>query len=156
MVLDVSVTSAAPAAAVTTSARFELGPQLSTRAGEWLEHLLEQSGIPPDVIMEMVLVQEELVTNVAKYSGLEQSDSVMVSLGIDPGGLRLEVRDSGAPFDPLSEGQRAELGADIDHARVGGLGVHLITQLTDTQSYRRDNNENILTVTRSIAADTDR
>ena len=100
--------------------------------------------------------QEELVTNVAKYSGLGESDSVGVSLVIDRDKLSLEVRDSGAAFDPLSEGQRAELGADIDHARVGGLGVHLITQLTDTQSYRRDNNENILTVTRSIAANTDR
>ena len=156
MLLDVSVPGAASAASINASERFELGPQLSTRAGEWLEHLLEQSGIPPDVVMEMVLVQEELVTNVAKYSGLEESGSVTVSLGIDADRLSLEVRDSGAPFDPLSESQRAELGADIDHARVGGLGVHLVTQLTDTQSYRRDNNENILTVTRSIAANTDR
>ena len=156
MLLDISSPGPASTAATQAAERFTLGPRLSTRAGEWLEHLLEQAGTPPDVIMEMVLVQEELVTNVAKYSGLGESDSVGVSLVIDRDKLSLEVRDSGAAFDPLSEGQRAELGADIDHARVGGLGVHLITQLTDTQSYRRDNNENILTVTRSIAANTDR
>ena len=151
MLLDVSPAAAATSASTQASARFELGPKLSTRAGEWLEHLLEQAGTPPEVIMEMVLVQEELVTNVAKYSGLDTSDEVTVSVRVDSDGLSLEIRDSGAAFDPLSEGERAELGADIDHARVGGLGVHLVTQLTDTQSYRRDNNDNVLTVTRSIA-----
>ena len=130
--------------------QFDLGSQLSTRSGEWLEHLLEQAGTPPDVIMEMVLVQEELVTNVAKYSGLGSDGVVQVSVAIGENTLQLEISDDGDPFDPLTEGQRAELGADIDHARVGGLGVHLVTQLTDSQSYRRENNRNVLTVTQSI------
>ena len=115
---------------------------------------MEQAGTAPDVIMEMVLVQEELVTNVAKYSGLGEQGEVTVTISISADELRLEIRDRGEPFDPLTEGQRAELGADIDHARVGGLGVHLVTQLTDTQLYRREDNENVLTVTRSTATST--
>ena len=77
-------------------------------------------------------------------------DVVRVSLQIGADELQMEIRDNGSPFDPLTEGQRAELGADIDHARVGGLGVHLITRLTDTQSYHRENNQNVLTVCRSM------
>jgi sigma-B regulation protein RsbU (phosphoserine phosphatase) len=102
----------------------------------------------------LVLVQEELVTNVAKYSGLGEQGDVTVTVCIGADELRLEIRDRGEPFDPLTEAQRAELGADIDHARVGGLGVHLVTQLTDTQLYRREDNENVLTVTRSTATST--
>jgi sigma-B regulation protein RsbU (phosphoserine phosphatase) len=154
MLLDFSGSGADQFDTTQASERFDLGPQLSTRAGEWLEHILEQAGTAPDVIMEMVLVQEELVTNVAKYAGLGDQGEVTVTISMSTHELRLEVRDRGEPFDPLTEGQRAELGADIDHARVGGLGVHLITQLTDTQSYRRDNNENVLTVTRSTATST--
>ena len=150
MVLDFQCSRAPHGAVARHATEFELGAQLSTRSGEWLEHLLEQAGIAPDVIMELVLVQEELVTNVAKYSGLGAQDVVRVSLQIGADELQMEIRDNGSPFDPLTEGQRAELGADIDHARVGGLGVHLITRLTDTQSYHRENNQNVLTVCRSM------
>jgi len=150
LVLDFQCGRAPHGAVAHHAKEFGLGAQLSTRSGEWLEHLLEQAGIAPDVIMELVLVQEELVTNVAKYSGLGAQDVVRVSLQIGADELQMEIRDNGSPFDPLTEGQRAELGADIDHARVGGLGVHLITQLTDTQSYHRENNQNVLTVCRSI------
>jgi sigma-B regulation protein RsbU (phosphoserine phosphatase) len=129
---------------------FRLGTQLSSRAGSWLEHLLEQAGTPPDVIMEMVLVQEELVTNVDKYAGLAADDELEVRLELSASQIVLTVSDTGVAFNPLTDGERAELGADIDHARVGGLGVHLVTQLTDSQRYSRERDRNVLQVVRRI------
>ena len=45
---------------------------------------------------------------------------------------------------------RAELGAAIDDVAIGGLGLHLITALTDRQSYRRVDGCNILRVTKML------
>ena len=127
-----------------------LGPQLVTRATQWLEHVLEQAGVSPDVIMELTLVLEEMVTNVGKYSGLGQDSELQVSVAGDSHQISLEIQDQGSPFDPLSDARRAKLGSDIDHAEVGGLGVHLITQLTQQQSYSREGDTNILRVVKQL------
>ncbi|MEP0201170.1 MAG: SpoIIE family protein phosphatase [Halioglobus sp.] len=127
-----------------------LGPKLVTRANLWLEHVLEQAGVSPDVIMELTLVLEEMVTNVGKYSGLDQTSELQVLVAGNSAEISLEIQDQGSPFDPLSEARRAELGQDIDHAQVGGLGVHLITQLTQQQDYRREEGKNILRVIKQL------
>ncbi len=67
----------------------------------------------------------------------------------------MEFSDEGRQFNPLTESKRSHLGADIDSAEIGGLGVHLITQLTDEQSYRREGERNYLLVRkRRITSDT--
>jgi len=128
----------------------QLGPQLVTRANRWLEHTLEQAGISQDVIMELSLVFEEMVTNVGKYSGLPKESEVHILITGDSKQISLEIQDKGSAFDPLSEARRAELGHDIDHAEVGGLGVHLITQFTQQQSYKREGDTNILRVVKQL------
>ncbi|MEI6377281.1 MAG: ATP-binding protein [bacterium] len=35
---------------------------------------------------------------------------------------------------------------------IGGLGIHFIKKLTDTQSYERSDGRNILTLTKEIRA----
>lgn len=100
--------------------------------------------------MEFDLVAEEIVTNVQKYAGLEAGELLGLTVTVTAGSLALEARDQGKPFNPLEDGHRSELGADIDSAEIGGLGVHLITQLTDRQSYRRENGYNILRVEKGI------
>ena len=64
--------------------------------------------------------------------------------------MELAVSDEGRPFNPLAEGARAPLGEGIDSADVGGLGVHLIAQLTDSQVYERQGERNVLRVTKYL------
>ncbi|MEH6586730.1 MAG: SpoIIE family protein phosphatase [Halioglobus sp.] len=129
---------------------FDLGPGLTARVQAWLEAVLEDWQLPGDTILEINLVAEEIVTNVQKYAGLATGQLLESVVTFTAGTLLLEIRDQGAPFDPLHEGHRSELGADIDSAEIGGLGVHLITQLTDRQSYRRDDGYNVLRVEKDI------
>ena len=129
---------------------FQLGSGLTGRVQAWLEATLEQWKVAPESIMEFDLVAEEIVTNVQKYAGLEAGELLGLTVTVTAGSLALEARDQGKPFNPLEDGHRSELGADIDSAEIGGLGVHLITQLTDRQSYRRENGYNILRVEKGI------
>lgn len=130
---------------------FELGEGLTGRVHAWLEPLLQRLSLPADCRSDMLLIAEELVTNVEKYAGLPGDGEVALALHRDGNVLSLEVRDRGEPFDPLGEGQRATLGAEIASAEIGGLGVHLVAQLSDRQSYSRDGNANVLRIEKDLA-----
>jgi sigma-B regulation protein RsbU (phosphoserine phosphatase) len=103
--------------------------------------------------VETVLVAEEISTNIEKYGELPAGSEVLLDLSISASTLAMEFSDRGVAFDPLRDGKRSELGADIESAEIGGLGVHLITQLTDEQSYRHEGGRNILRVVKLLDTD---
>jgi sigma-B regulation protein RsbU (phosphoserine phosphatase) len=126
------------------------GPRLTSRALDWLQQTLATQAIPAEVVGEMQLVLEEIVTNIDKYAGLAAEATIRVDIEASRTEVRLQVTDSGVSFDPLAEAHRAALGVDSTAAEVGGLGVHLITQLTDSQTYARQAGRNILRVTKHL------
>ncbi|WP_187276466.1 SpoIIE family protein phosphatase [Parahaliea maris] len=128
---------------------FHLTPDVTDASLSWLGALLG-SDIPAGVRNELLLVLEEVVTNIFKYSQLGEADQISVSLQATDSELILCVRDQGIAFNPLEDAHRAELGADIAHAEIGGLGVHLIEQLTDWQRYRREGSDNCLELGRNL------
>ena len=73
-----------------------------------------------------------------------------MAVNAGPGQVALEVRDPGTAFDPLQQGDRARLGEPIDQAAIGGLGIHLITSLSDRQNYRHEHGYNILEVVKYL------
>jgi sigma-B regulation protein RsbU (phosphoserine phosphatase) len=110
----------------------------------WLGEQLEHSGLDEGARAELKLVAEEVVTNIVKYGQLEAWSKIHVRLEKGGGGISLEFRDAGIPFDPLAEAQRSELGAESESAAIGGLGVHLLEALTDAQEYSYRDGENRL------------
>lgn len=133
-----------------SSESFHLGSALTTRVQQWLQDVLRGWDLPSALITELCLVAEEIASNTQKYAGLSAEDRLELMLILRGNALVLKARDRGVAFNPLSEGKRAPLGADIDAAEIGGLGVHLIVQLTDRQRYRRDGEYNILRVERDL------
>jgi sigma-B regulation protein RsbU (phosphoserine phosphatase) len=138
---------------LVTSAGYDLsrGPRQTSRALDWLQETLATQAIPAEVVGELQLVLEEIVTNIDKYAGLDAEATIRVDIEASRTGVRLQVSDPGVPFDPLAEAHRAALGADTDSAEVGGLGVHLIAQLTDNQTYQRQAGRNVLRVMKHLA-----
>jgi sigma-B regulation protein RsbU (phosphoserine phosphatase) len=88
---------------------------------------------------------------VDKYAGLPADAAIELAAWVNPHEVGIELRDRGRAFNPLAHSGRAELGAAIDDAEIGGLGLHLITELTDRQSYRRADGCNILRVTKLLS-----
>ena len=132
---------------------FPGGDNLSGRVLDWVQQALEALAIPLENCMELTLITEEIITNVDKYADLPADTTVEVALELDSSGISIQVSDSGTAFNPLEDSQRSTLGADIDSAEIGGLGVHLITQLSDSQDYRRAHGRNILRVVKYLADD---
>jgi len=63
---------------------------------------------------------------------------VRLSVELDGETVRLEIRDSAAPFDPLTAPAPGEQAA----AGGGGLGIEIIRRSMDRLAYLRENGEN--------------
>jgi sigma-B regulation protein RsbU (phosphoserine phosphatase) len=132
------------------SQRFPTGAWLNSRVQTWLDDALEGGELAPSARAELALVAEEVVSNIDKYAGLAAGETLLVTLETEATRIALEVADGGREFNPLAHARRATLGSDIDSVEIGGLGVHLITALTDEQSYRRCDGHNILRVVKLL------
>ena len=64
----------------------------------------------------------------------------------DSDAITIEIVDSGKPFDPLSDAPEPDLDAAVEERRIGGLGVHLVKTLMDQMHYKRENDQNRLTI----------
>jgi sigma-B regulation protein RsbU (phosphoserine phosphatase) len=145
--LLLDITGENPGTLEATS-EFARGPQLTGRVEKWLRQALAPLALSQQAVGDLVLVAEEMVSNVDKYAGLPADATIRVTAQADATQVEVEVRDGGRAFNPLTQAHKSALGVDISDAAVGGLGVHLITALTDRQSYRRADGCNILRVTK--------
>lgn len=99
------------------------------------------------------LVIEELVTNTIKY-GYDDAAAhhIFVDVKYHDGQLCIEVRDNGHPFDPLAQ-EAPDLTLAAEDRPIGGLGIHLVRQMTDEVRYERRGDENVVTATKTFPAE---
>lgn len=121
-----------------------------------LEHLKEildfvsararEQGLGEKRILEMELALEESLVNIARYA--YPDDAGMVEVRCFPAGrgkIRIEILDSGIPFDVFS-GAAPDLDAGVEERPIGGLGIFLIRRLASTAEYRREGGTNVLSL----------
>jgi serine/threonine-protein kinase RsbW len=105
-----------------------------------------KSGFDDKKIGEIELCLEEILVNVFSYAYPEGAGEVEISYGMDTSGpLIVEVADHGIPFDLLSVAD-PNTAAGINERHIGGLGIYFVKQLMDQVRYRREDNQNILTL----------
>jgi signal transduction histidine kinase len=76
--------------------------------------------VPAEAQGDALIVVSELVTNAVRHGGARgDSDSLSVHAGLTGAGVRIEVSDPGAGFEPGGHGPRAD----------GGYGLHLLDRL---------------------------
>jgi anti-sigma regulatory factor (Ser/Thr protein kinase) len=92
---------------------------------------------------QLNLVLEELFVNAIRHGGCEgMSDAARVRLSATAGGVAVEFRDRGRPFDP-SRAPAADIHAPLADRRGGGLGIHLVREIMHDISYVRDGEWNV-------------
>ena len=96
------------------------------------------------------LALDELLTNIISY-GYRDSNShrITVEIEIDQQALQLIVIDDAIAFNPF-EVKAPNLTSSLENRDLGGLGVHLIKNTMDDYSYKRSDNQNIVTLTKKI------
>ena len=103
-----------------------------------------RAGLDSKTTHEVILAVDEAVSNVIKHSYKGDPDQ-KISLRCDrvEGGVEVEVRDQGEPFDPA---QRKT--PPPDELRPGGRGVYLIRSVMDEVEYWRDGATNCVRMTK--------
>jgi len=89
----------------------------------------------PQVISDIVLAVDEAVTNIIQHGYQLQAGSIEISINYQSNRLEIRLRDNAPAFDPT---QMAPPDPDIplSQRRPGGLGVHMMRQLTDDLQYQ--------------------
>ena len=116
-----------------------IGPALDE-----LESCLIEVGVSSEHILEVRLLGEEAITNVVKYAG---AASMALEVQVTREEIVVVLRDNGKPFDP-SSAESPDLEASLADRPLGGLGTHLIRSLSDAVSYAREEDRNVLRLTK--------
>jgi sigma-B regulation protein RsbU (phosphoserine phosphatase) len=98
-------------------------------------------------IHNIYLAAEEAIINIIKHAyPPDEKGLITLSLDLTPADcLIIKIEDQGKPFDPTKT-KPLQLDNDIDKLSIGGIGCHLMQQLTDGMSYKYADNKNILTL----------
>ncbi len=98
---------------------------------------------------ELNLVLEELFVNTVRHGGCEGvPGAAHVRLRSASGGVEVEFRDRGRPFDPTTAPD-ADIHASLEER--GGLGIHLVRGIMRDLNYQRDGEWNQLRMRRLAA-----
>jgi anti-anti-sigma factor len=103
---------------------------------------LERSGVDARAVHHVVLVLEEILTNLTTHGGAP-AEAARVRITVEPARVVGEIIDAGAPFDPRGA-LMPDVEASMNDRLVGGLGLFLVNQLTSAMEYARQNGRNRL------------
>ena len=112
-----------------------------------LEAVLANNGVSPAIQGDVRLIVEELASNAIEHGDLARVEAeeheLCVDIAIREHLLTLEFRESGAQ-------PPRDLDADILDRPTGGLGLHLVRQVSEQASYQRVGNYNVVRLTLRI------
>jgi len=111
-----------------------------------LEVYAADCGIPGGVAARLALVAEEIVANVAMHA--EGASFFEVRVTREGNALLLAIDDDGPGYDPLARAA-VDTEAPLEAREAGGLGVHLIREMTQQATYHREDGLNRLRCTLS-------
>lgn len=114
---------------------------------QFLKSRLDGLDLDEEEVYKIELSLVEMCTNIIRYAYPHDKGDITISAWYEKGSFCLEIRDGGVPFDPRQV-KRPTLEEMIDREQMGGLGIFLARKLMDRFSYRRENDQNILTMSK--------
>ena len=121
------------------------------RLEPFLENFFNRNNLDITLLPSVNLALEEALANVIMYAypkGVQ--GEVTLSTNIKGEDILMEIKDKGAPFDPLQQ-QEANLDVPLEERQIGGLGIHLIKEIMDGVEYARADGKNVLKMRKKLA-----
>ena len=91
--------------------------------------------IDPSAIYDLVLAVNEIATNSILHGYCKQPGTIEIAMRPLGDGVEIRVRDHAPPFDP-TQAPSSDLHVPLAQRPLGGMGVHLVRQLSDSLTYR--------------------
>ena len=104
-------------------------------AREFLDHFCARTSLARTPSLRLNLILEELFTNTVNHGhGGDCDFLIWISLTAHESDVVITYLDQGRAFNPLAM-SKALLDVPLDERKIGGLGVHLTTELTTASHY---------------------
>lgn len=127
----------------------ENNPKELARLSHWIDSFTQQHNLAEKASFKMELAVVEAVSNIIDYAYDNKQRAFSIASEIVDNAIVIELEDNGRPFDPLASPD-VDLAENLDEAKIGGLGIHLIRYYTDECIYQRENSTNKLKITISL------
>ncbi len=96
----------------------------------------------------------EICINIIRYAYPQQKGEISLKTWQDDGKVFIEIRDKGVPFDPRTL-KKPDVKELIRSEKQGGLGIFLSRTFMDGFDYRREDDQNVLTIYKIIGKDSE-
>ena len=121
-----------------------------TRLLRLTEQFSTSHGIAKEDLIDVDVILEEMVTNVFKYGGIPLGEEACtIQLRLRGSVVDIIIEDNGKPFNPLLLPE-VDTAKEIKDRPIGGLGIHFVKKLTDSQHYEYKDGKNVLTLTKEL------
>lgn len=133
-----------------TGLAISLQPRLPEirRCAEAVDDFLSARAISRDVIFQIDLALDELLTNTIQWgygNKDEEENNININIELIDQSIFISIEDNASPFNPLNMPD-PDVEASLQDRPIGGLGVYLVRQVMDEVTYERKNNKNILSM----------
>ncbi|MGN0114587.1 MAG: SpoIIE family protein phosphatase [Acutalibacteraceae bacterium] len=117
----------------------------------FIEQQLEKANCPMKTVTQICVAIEEVFVNVAHYAYKDGKGDAKIAFGFDESSrtATFVLSDSGVPFNPLQKPD-PDITLSANEREIGGLGIFITKKTMDDVSYRYENGENILTMTKKL------
>lgn len=130
--------------------------KLKNQVGE-LEHVLQfieeigdELGLDMELVMNLKLVMEEMVSNAIFYAYPEGTDgSIELLADGDEKTLLFYLSDHGHEFDPTLIDD-PDLDVNPAERRIGGMGIYIVKNIMDSVTYQRLEGRNLIKMAKKI------
>ena len=115
----------------------------------WIEKTRAEWNISKELANKMDICVEEIFANILHYAYPDKNGIFEVELKKLDENIIMEFQDEGVVFNPLDKPD-PNLHLPPEKKALGGLGIYLTKQMSDSIVYKRENNKNVLTLTFKI------
>ena len=118
----------------------------------FIEENLEGTDCSVPSLHALAVAVDEIVSNTIRYAyPPDAPGDVRVTLEIDNSARQvvMTIRDFGAEFDPLRR-ENPDISLSAEDREIGGLGIFVVKKSMDKVEYRRQDGQNVLTLTKSF------
>jgi sigma-B regulation protein RsbU (phosphoserine phosphatase) len=113
---------------------------------EKFECFCEEHAVPPNDIMKVNLVFDEILSNIISYGYTDEAEhEIKIVVELTGQRLVITIQDDGFPFNPFAREAPGTVGRSIEEREIGGLGIHLVQQFMDDATYKRQRHANVVT-----------
>lgn len=121
----------------------------TTLVNEFLESNLNKSNVPIKLVNHVLIVMDEVYSNIVNYS---KATKAITNLRITKDFIFLQFKDDGIPYNPLTN-KTPDTTLSADERQIGGLGIFMAKKLSNSMSYKYENNLNTLLIRFDIKND---